>query len=71
MYVLSALNNCARAQAVNISESFKSLRICYIFHGYYEVRSDNVQRQFVYFIVAIIWNSFYRPLLFFLLTVNK
>ena len=54
MYVLSALSNCARAQAINISESFKSLRIRYIFHGYYEVRSDNVQRQFVYFIVAII-----------------
>ena len=26
------------------------------FHGYYEVQSDNAQRQFVYFIVAICCN---------------
>ena len=54
MYVLPGLNNCARAQkTINTSKTFKSLRSHCIIYVYYEVKGDNAQRQFIYFIIAI------------------
>ena len=64
MNVLSALTNCARAQLtlrqLKLRNHLSLYKVVTYFHGYYEIPNDNVQRQFVYFIVTICCNYLKR-----------
>ena len=61
MYVLCVLNNCVRPQLpwkqLTHRDQLNLYEVITQFHGYYEVPNDYVQRQFVYFIVAICRNT--------------
>ena len=59
--VLSSLKNFARAQLawkqLTLRNHLNLYELVTLFHGYHEVANDNVQRQFVYFIVTIWCNT--------------
>ena len=61
MYVLSAYNNWATAhltwKQLTLRNHLNLFKVITSIHGYLEVPSDNAQRQFVYFIVAICRNT--------------
>ena len=62
MYAFSILNNCARAhlawKQLTLQNHLNLYEVITWIHGYYPVPNDNVQLQFVYFIVAICCNTF-------------
>ena len=61
MNTLFAFNNCTKAQLswkqLPLRNHLNLYEAIILFPGYYEVPHNNVQQQFVYFIVAICRNT--------------